>query len=174
MQEVSAAHPLRCGHEWWVLLDLAQVGDDATREVSCSMDYLTARSGASSSDVSYWLALLSEQGLIEVTECDDRHVACQIQPLPPRPPRPVRTAAPVETALYRIWGAADALLYIGISKDFGRRWKEHAKAQPWWAERERMTVDKWYPTWEEARDAEGVAIKAERPKYNVKHAAPTA
>ena len=38
---------------------------------------------------------------------------------------------PDPTALYRLFGDADLLLYIGISDDFGRRWKEHAKTQPW-------------------------------------------
>jgi predicted GIY-YIG superfamily endonuclease len=36
------------------------------------------------------------------------------------------------TALYHVFGDADLLLYIGISKDFGTRWKQHAKVQPWW------------------------------------------
>lgn len=31
--------------------------------------------------------------------------------------------APEPTALYRVFGEADLLLYIGVSKDFGSRWK---------------------------------------------------
>ena len=49
-----------------------------------------------------------------------------------------------ETALYRIWGNADLLLYIGVSNSFGRRWAEHAKTQPWWDEKRRLTVDGWF------------------------------
>jgi hypothetical protein len=73
-----------------------------------------------------------------------------------------------ETALYRIFGDADVLLYIGISDDFGRRWKDEAKAFPWWNERRHMTVD-WYPTRDDALDTEALAIFAEQPKYNVMH-----
>lgn len=73
------------------------------------------------------------------------------------------------TALYRVFGDADLLLYIGISKDFGRRWRDHARKQPWWGEMRRLSVDAWYASREEARAVEAVAIKAEKPKYNKKH-----
>jgi len=76
------------------------------------------------------------------------------------------------TALYRIWGEADLLLYIGISKDFGARWKQHAKRQPWWDEMRRLSVDAWYLSREEAEATEEAAIRAERPKYNKIHTAP--
>lgn len=75
------------------------------------------------------------------------------------------------TALYRIWGEAGQLLYIGISNDFGRRWKEHAKQQPWWAEMRRLAVDEWLDSRKAAQQAEEAAIKAEGPKYNKRHAA---
>jgi predicted GIY-YIG superfamily endonuclease len=29
--------------------------------------------------------------------------------------------------LYRVYGEADSLLYIGISKHFGVRWQQHAQ-----------------------------------------------
>jgi predicted GIY-YIG superfamily endonuclease len=77
---------------------------------------------------------------------------------------------PRQTALYRIWGDEDLLLYIGISDYFGRRWREHAKAQPWWDEMRRLTADEWYDRREDAEEAEAAAIKAEGPKYNKKHA----
>jgi predicted GIY-YIG superfamily endonuclease len=75
------------------------------------------------------------------------------------------------TALYRVFGEADLLLYIGISNDFGRRWKQHARKQPWWDEKRRLTVDQWFDSREEAEAAEATAIMAEKPKYNKKHAA---
>lgn len=78
---------------------------------------------------------------------------------------------PERTALYRIWGENDLLLYIGISKDFGGRWKQHARIQPWWGEMQRLAVDGWYDYRVEAEVAEELAIKAERPKYNKTHAA---
>jgi ribosome-binding protein aMBF1 (putative translation factor) len=75
---------------------------------------------------------------------------------------------PEETALYRIFGEADLLLYIGISKSFGQRWKKEAADFTWWAERRRMTVE-WLDSRPEAEDAEQAAIKAEHPKYNKRH-----
>jgi hypothetical protein len=77
-----------------------------------------------------------------------------------------------ETGLYRIYGDAHLLLYIGISKNFGRRWHQHARRQPWWNERRHMTVD-WYSTRDEALDAEALAIFAEQPIHNVMHRAQT-
>lgn len=79
---------------------------------------------------------------------------------------------PEPTALYRIWGAADLLLYIGVSNDFGRRWKEHAKQQPWWGEMKRLTADEWFDSRGDAEDAEEAAIKAEHPKHNIIHNKP--
>jgi hypothetical protein len=81
------------------------------------------------------------------------------------------TEAPEETALYRIFGGMrrGRLLYIGISKDFGKRWKQEAATFPWWDEKRRMTVH-WYDSRPEAAAAERAAIKAEYPKYNKKHA----
>lgn len=77
------------------------------------------------------------------------------------------------TALYRIFGVADLLLYIGISDDFGRRWKEHARLQVWWPERRWMTVD-WYDTRADAEAAEETAVKAEGPVHNKVYAVPQA
>lgn len=76
------------------------------------------------------------------------------------------------TALYRIWGDGDQLLYIGISNNFGTRWKTHAKQQPWWDEMRRLSADAWYDDRDEAEAIEAAAIKAERPKYNKLHAVP--
>ena len=73
---------------------------------------------------------------------------------------------PERTALYRIYSTEDLLLYVGISKNFGIRWNQHAKKQPWWNEHRRMTVD-WYDSRPEARTAETAAIQADGPKYNI-------
>jgi hypothetical protein len=75
------------------------------------------------------------------------------------------------TALYRIFGDADLLLYIGISDDFGIRWKAEARKFPWWDEHRRMTVE-WLDSRPEAEAAETAAIKAEKPKYNKQHNRP--
>jgi hypothetical protein len=73
------------------------------------------------------------------------------------------------TAVYRLFASDAALLYIGVAKDFGVRWKRHAHAQPWWSEVQRQTVD-WYPDRELALAVEKDAIRSERPLYNVIHA----
>jgi predicted GIY-YIG superfamily endonuclease len=77
-----------------------------------------------------------------------------------------RTDGPPErTALYRIHGEADALLYIGISHRVPLRWNQHQVVQPWWDELRSLTVE-WYDSREEAEEAESAAIEAEMPKYN--------
>ena len=72
---------------------------------------------------------------------------------------------PERTALYRIRGEGDALLYIGITCNLAMRWNGHQRKQPWWDELRSLTVD-WYDSRDEAEAAEEAAIKAERPKYN--------
>lgn len=79
-------------------------------------------------------------------------------------------SAPERTALYRIYGDGGLLLYIGISKDFGKRWQREAKDFPWWSEHRRMTVD-WYDFRSAAAQAEDAAIEAEDPKYNIRRPA---
>ena len=75
---------------------------------------------------------------------------------------------PVKTALYRLFGDEDILLYIGITDKFGTRWQQHARLQPWWPEVRRQTVE-WHPDRDAAEDAEEEAIRTERPRYNVTH-----
>jgi hypothetical protein len=75
----------------------------------------------------------------------------------------------VPTALYRLFGDGDALLYIGIARIFGRRWHQHAQSRSWWPEVRRQTVD-WHPSRELAAAAEVQATGNERPKYNIQHA----
>lgn len=75
------------------------------------------------------------------------------------------------TALYRIRGEADLLLYIGISNGLAIRWNGHQSVQPWWDEVRLITVE-WYETRTEAEDAEKAAILAEQPKYNVTYLKP--
>jgi len=70
------------------------------------------------------------------------------------------------TAVYRLYAADDALLYVGIAKNFGRRWQQHASAKPWWPDVQRQTVD-WYPDREAADQTETAAIAEEKPRYNI-------
>src|SRR5690606_28443520 len=37
-----------------------------------------------------------------------------------------------ETAVYRIYNAADELLYVGITNDLYVRWTDHKATKPWW------------------------------------------
>lgn len=76
--------------------------------------------------------------------------------------------APERTALYRIRGDCDVLLYIGISNCVPIRWNSHMRVQPWWDELRSLTVD-WYDKREDAEEAEKAAIRAELPKYNKAH-----
>lgn len=69
-------------------------------------------------------------------------------------------------AVYRPYDISGGLLYVGISKDFGRRWRQHASTKQWWSEARRMTVE-WYEDEAEALRAEVEAIECERPRYNV-------
>lgn len=69
-------------------------------------------------------------------------------------------------ALYRCFAADGALLYVGISVGFARRWYEHAKAKSWWPEVARLTVD-LFPDRPSADAAETAAIRDEKPRYNV-------
>jgi excinuclease UvrABC nuclease subunit len=80
----------------------------------------------------------------------------------------MRTPTAERTALYRVYDGQDALLYIGVSNDFGTRWKSHARNQPWWPEVRRQTVT-WYESRDEALAEEAAAIKAEHPRFNTVH-----
>jgi len=73
------------------------------------------------------------------------------------------------TAVYRLYDMTDVLLYVGISKDFGRRWKQHASMQPWWGAVDHQTVY-WYPSRNDALLVEKTAITSERPVHNRQHA----
>lgn len=73
---------------------------------------------------------------------------------------------PDRTAVYRIYDEADSLLYVGVASSFGRRWSQHSSKQEWWPMVHRQTVT-WYGTREDAEAAETVAIRDEKPVYNV-------
>src|SRR5258706_587012 len=69
------------------------------------------------------------------------------------------------TAVYRLYNAARDLLYVGMSSSPETRWKNHARAQPWWApDRVALAEVVWYETRAEAAAAERQAIKTENPR----------
>lgn len=73
--------------------------------------------------------------------------------------------------MYRIFGEADELLYIGMTNSPGIRWNGHQLVQPWWDELRSLTVE-WRDSRPEADAAEKAAVLAEQPKYNVTYLKP--
>lgn len=75
-----------------------------------------------------------------------------------------------KTKLYRYFSAGGELLYIGISVCALRRLEQHGGAT--WIDDVRRVEIQNFTSRTEAVHAEGVAIKAEKPKYNKKHTLP--
>jgi predicted GIY-YIG superfamily endonuclease len=73
-----------------------------------------------------------------------------------------------EHALYRFYDRTDALLYVGITMDLPKRFKQHRKGKPWWLAVTRVEVEH-FDTRGEALGAEKTAIKDECPLYNDQH-----
>ena len=72
------------------------------------------------------------------------------------------------TALYRLFGKDDRLLYVGIAVNPDKRIANHRNNKPWWPEVTRHTID-WLGDWESALKREAEAIHAERPVHNIIH-----
>lgn len=70
--------------------------------------------------------------------------------------------------LYRLWNAAHELLYVGITDDPQTRWRAHRRQKSWWHEVAYQTFEH-HNSRAELEAAEIVAIKAERPLYNIAH-----
>lgn len=68
--------------------------------------------------------------------------------------------------LYRFFDAEGVLLYIGRTNDLRRRFDGHSRAQPWWDEVVRSTVET-LPDLPALKAAEKQAILDEHPKYNI-------
>ena len=80
------------------------------------------------------------------------------------PPAPVEIADE-PTVVYRLFGVAGVLLYVGISRNPAARWAQHATEKTWWPEVVRKTVV-MYGSRREAEVAEGQAIRSESPMHN--------
>jgi hypothetical protein len=70
------------------------------------------------------------------------------------------------TALYRFYGTDETLLYVGITDDPWRRWREHVQTQPWYPLVKHQAIT-WYEDRLAAEIAERVAIRRERPRFNI-------
>jgi excinuclease UvrABC nuclease subunit len=68
--------------------------------------------------------------------------------------------------LYRFYDAEGSLLYVGITKFFEPRLKQHYKNAEWFFETAYVRLEH-YQTRQEVELAETRAIKTERPKYNI-------
>jgi predicted GIY-YIG superfamily endonuclease len=68
--------------------------------------------------------------------------------------------------LYRFYDGDGAVLYIGITKNLGARFSDHARNSTWWDEARNVTVQ-WHPDWDAADAAETAAVRAEQPRHNV-------
>src|SRR4051812_29832336 len=77
------------------------------------------------------------------------------------------------TALYRLYDAAGALLYVGISWTPVERIKKHKWSQHWGDRIARHTVE-WLESWAEAETAEAKTVRTERPLHNGTHNHPVA
>jgi predicted GIY-YIG superfamily endonuclease len=67
--------------------------------------------------------------------------------------------------LYRFFDSEDRLLYVGISKFFEARLKQHYRNSSWFFDSVRVTLEH-YETREQVELAESVAITTENPLHN--------
>lgn len=72
--------------------------------------------------------------------------------------------------LYRIYDAADSLLYIGISVSAAERLAQHRGSASWWPEVRTIRLERYLDR-AAARQAELIAIRTERPVYNIEGSA---
>lgn len=70
------------------------------------------------------------------------------------------------TALYRFYDADERLLYVGITNDPWRRWRQHVQEKAWYPQVKHQAVT-WYDSRITAEMAERVAIRHERPCFNI-------
>lgn len=70
--------------------------------------------------------------------------------------------------LYRFYDRNNRLLYVGITSDTRVRFRQHAESKKWWPDVAVREITH-YPTRPDLAAAEIVAIKRERPLYNIAH-----
>lgn len=70
------------------------------------------------------------------------------------------------TGTYRLYAAAEQLLYVGVGDLPATRWQDHRTHKTWWSDVDHATV-KWWPTRAEALADEANAIANENPLHNI-------
>lgn len=71
------------------------------------------------------------------------------------------------TTLYRAYDINGQLLYVGVAKNWGRRWAQHSERAPWYGTVARLRIE-LLPDRESALAAELEAIVNEQPIHNVR------
>jgi predicted GIY-YIG superfamily endonuclease len=69
--------------------------------------------------------------------------------------------------LYRLYDAEDRLLYIGFSNSAHGRIRKHVAEKPWAGEIVRAEISEPIATYEQAQEAESIAIDTENPLRNM-------
>lgn len=69
--------------------------------------------------------------------------------------------------LYRFYTADDALLYVGLTINPGRRMEKHRDTQTWWPDVARIAMEQ-HPDLPTLREAERKAIQTEKPRHNIR------
>lgn len=72
----------------------------------------------------------------------------------------------MSVALYRMYDAEGALLYVGQTANIGRRLAAHATEKSWWSEVARIDLAH-FANRDSATAAESHAIEAEAPRHNL-------
>jgi predicted GIY-YIG superfamily endonuclease len=70
-----------------------------------------------------------------------------------------------ETWLYRLYRKDGTLLYVGITKDWNQRVKQHRRQQPWWGDVDAV-FKQLFASRAAAEAAEAAAIQTENPAHN--------
>ncbi|CAL9647890.1 GIY-YIG nuclease family protein [Streptomyces sp. enrichment culture] len=80
-------------------------------------------------------------------------------------------ALPSRTAVYRLFDADGALLYVGMSYAPERRIRDHRRQRAWWPQVASISIE-WFATRYRASLAEAKAINTENPVHNVHQTPP--
>ena len=69
------------------------------------------------------------------------------------------------TALYRLYDSTEALLYVGVTGDPRRRFRQHERDKPWWPQVATRDIE-WFPDKRSALDTERDTVRNDAPRYN--------